>query len=685
MQFLLFLLFLAAPALSSAQARRPSAAPAPAPTPLPLRAPPVSGRGPMRPTPPPQPRAPPPPLSRDGLTDARLWPAPVSETHAGEAAFARRGGDDVAAVSADCPFAGHLPDAALPAQCTSACAADLDCNAVNHNPATGDCVARLCADPNAPALSAAPGYTVWTTNSTRLALAIDARAFTLESVGPYTDADLQAALARYALLTFPYGPGAPAPARPSGAPPPQLLGLRVSVAGPAPLSAETNETYALHVGEGYATLAAPNVFAALRGLETFSQLVTYNFSARAYAAWPTDVLDFPRFSFRAVMLDTSRHFLTLGAIEQVMEAMSMLKLNVLHLHLTDDNSFPVVVAKWPRLAAAAAYSNFSHTYSAADLAGLAEFGRARGIRLIPEFDTPAHFSSLFPAYPEFAAAATDPSTNASFLCLVDPTKEATFSFLADVWGELAAAFPGSELMIGGDEAWGCWADSPAVAAWMRAQNYSVAQALHYYERRMIGIARGLGRRALAWLDIAGWPLANESWAADYPDVTLNVWTGCYSGNWAHDVADFTALNGTVVVSGPFYITQQNGAPGTPHFTWQQMHQTDLANFTGGEDPRVAALVQGGELCAWGDAARVDSADLLVELLPYMIGVAEAWWSPRSATSGVAPDEERAHVHRCRLIARGLPSHPIYSFGNFCPTEWRGSNSSGAAWAEVAAA
>ena len=186
---------------------------------------------------------------------------------------------------------------------------------------------------------------------------------------------------------------------------------------------------------------------------------------------------------------------------------------------------------------------------------------------------------------------------------------------------------------------------------------------------MIEIVRGLGRKTMAWLDIDGWPLANETWSRDYADVTLNVWTGCYSGNWQDDVSAFVARNGSVVVSGPFYITQQNGSPKTPHFTWQQMYATDLANFSGSTPEAVAAHVQGGELCAWGDAAQVDSGDVMVSLTPYMLGVAEAWWSPRAATSGVAPDEDRAHVHRCRMVARGLPSHPIYNYGNFCPFEY----------------
>jgi hexosaminidase len=522
-------------------------------------------------------------------------------------------------------------------------------------------VFRTCANPNAPVLSPAPGYSVFTTNSTRAALVLDPTSFTFAATG-FSDASLAAALARYAALAFPYG-AAQAPASAA-----TLLGLRVDVAGDAPLAEGVNETYALDVRAGWAVLQAATVYGAMRGLETFSQLLAFNLSTREYSAQPTTVVDFPRFPVRAVMLDTARTFLSVAAIKSVMDAMSYLKLNVLHLHLTDDNSWPVVIDAWPRLALLSAYSNFSHTYSKADLAALVTFGRERGIRLVPEFDTPAHFSSLFAAYPEFAAVSVDPKTNDTFLCLVDPSKEETFAFLADIWRELAASFPDETLMIGGDEAWGCWAESPAVAAWMKARGYGVEEALHYYERRMIGIVRSLGRKTMAWLDIDGWPLANETWAREYADVTLNVWTGCYSGRWQDDVAAFTAKNGSVVVSGPYYITQQNGRPDTPHFTPQDMYATDLYNFTGNATVDLR-LIRGGELCAWDDAAQTDSGDILVSLSPYMVAVAEAWWSPQAATSGVGFDEQRAHQHRCRMVARGIASHPFYAFGAYCPFEY----------------
>lgn len=204
---------------------------------------------------------------------------------------------------------------------------------------------------------------------------------------------------------------------------------------------------------------------------------------------------------------------------------------------------------------------------------------------------------------------------------------------------------------------------------MKAQGYDVTAAYHYYERRMIDIVRGLNRTTLAWLDIAGFPEGfNNSYSA-YPDVTLDVWSGCYSGNWQNDAAAFTSQNMSIVVSGPFYITQQNGSPDTPHFTWEQMYMTDLWNFTGGNTSTTRALVHGGQLCAWDDAAQTDSGDLLMSMTPYLLGVAEAWWSPQAATSGVQPDEGRAHDHRCRLVQRGVPSHPVYSFGSYCLYEY----------------
>jgi hexosaminidase len=224
---------------------------------------------------------------------------------------------------------------------------------------------------------------------------------------------------------------------------------------------------------------------------------------------------------------------------------------------------------------------------------LVAFARERGVRVLPEFDSPSHFGTLAGAYPELMAVQSDGG-----LCMLDPSKDTTYEFLAGVWGDLAAMFPDAQFRIGGDEFQGCWSSCPAVMAWILSKfgaNGTITDAYHYYIRRQIGILRGLAppRATMAWLDVAGFPdaRAGETWAKDYPDVTLNVWTGCYQGSWQADTARFVAEGGAVVVSGPYYITTS----ATPHFTWTQMYQTDLSNFTGG-NTSAGALVHGGEIC-----------------------------------------------------------------------------------------
>ncbi len=96
---------------------------------------------------------------------------------------------------------------------------------------------------------------------------------------------------------------------------------------------------------------------------------------------------------------------------------------------------------------------------------------------------------------------------------------------------------------------------------------------------------------------------------------------------------------------------------------------DLSNFTGSNATAAQARVSGGEVCAWDDAAGTDAGDLAMQITPYILGVAEAWWSPRAATSGKAPDAMRAHHQRCRLGQRGFATHPIFAFGTFCPMEF----------------
>jgi hexosaminidase len=99
-----------------------------------------------------------------------------------------------------------------------------------------------------------------------------------------------------------------------------------------------------------------------------------------------------------------------------------------------------------------------------------------------------------------------------------------------------------------------------------------------------------------------------------------------------------------------------------------MYSTDPFNTTMPLTPQQEALVLGGELCAWDDAVTSDAGDVLVDITPYLYAVAETWWSPTSVTHQ-PPDQNRLHMARCRLVARGVPSHPVYGYGAYCAFEY----------------
>lgn len=219
-----------------------------------------------------------------------------------------------------------------------------------------------------------------------------------------------------------------------------------------------NESYSLAVPEAGPSMeiiiSADNAWGALRGLETLAQSIQlvpgtahsfFNTSTPAYVLelWPPAIIaDKPRTAWRGLLIDTSRHFLSIDTILRTVDAMAMAKMNLLHWHLVDGDGWPLCLQttldvcqkfgykdKWGNLAA----------YYPADLKKVVTYARARGVRVLPEFDLPGHIAGpLCSAKPHLCTV-----TSSGGHCAPDPSNEKWWAYLTSVVVELGEIFPGN--------------------------------------------------------------------------------------------------------------------------------------------------------------------------------------------------------------------------------------------------
>ena len=173
-----------------------------------------------------------------------------------------------------------------------------------------------------------------------------------------------------------------------------------------PLAGEVDESYNLTIGaNGAAKLTAVSSIGVLRGLETFTQLFYQHSTGTSwYTPYaPVSIQDAPKFPHRGVLLDTARHFFPVEDIKRTIDAMSWNKLNRLHIHVTDSQSWPLEIPALPELARKGAYSPFQ-TYSPGDIASIQRYGAYRGVEVYFEIDMPGHIGSVAESHPELIVA-----------------------------------------------------------------------------------------------------------------------------------------------------------------------------------------------------------------------------------------------------------------------------------------
>jgi len=247
----------------------------------------------------------------------------------------------------------------------------------------------------------------------------------------------------------------------------------------APLAQHMNESHSLTATASGVKITAPTVWGALRGLETLAQLVV-----PAGCAVPLlEIRDAPLYTHRGLLIDSSRHFLPVPDVLELLDSMQMAKLSVLHWHLTDAESFPVECKSFPKLHRLGSYKpplcadpdhmeapgggdlpmkggkNLTRCwYSQEELRLVVKAAKGRGIRVIPEFDTPAHSASWGRAYPSIRLLCDEgcPVTDKNCMSLLDPSSPLTWKVLNGFFGEMADIFEDERIHLGGDEAHWDW-------------------------------------------------------------------------------------------------------------------------------------------------------------------------------------------------------------------------------------
>ena len=347
----------------------------------------------------------------------------------------------------------------------------------------GCCAAPVTAIPD-QRLSTPPPLPVWplpravTAGAASSALLPEQFALGIATDTPSTA--LEAALERFRLRAFPHPSGPPAAPAASQT---VVTGLTVHVFdSTVALALGVNESYTLTVPvSGNATISAATVFGAYHGLETLSQLVQFSFDTESYQIdelLPLRIDDTPAFAHRGLLLDTARHFQPVSSLLRVIDSLAMAKINVLHLHMSEDQSFPAASRVHPELAAKGAWSHHER-YTWQELRQVVGYGSARGLRVIPELDMPGHATSWRESHPELfstGASAVNCGTQVDGARknvtrgALDPANNATFEFieelLRDYFSKDGGAFSDIDYVhLGADEVpTGCWQNPVSNAA-----------------------------------------------------------------------------------------------------------------------------------------------------------------------------------------------------------------------------
>lgn len=411
------------------------------------------------------------------------------------------------------------------------------------------------------------------------------------------------------------------------------------------------EGYSLKVRQNKVELKANNVIGVFYALQSLDQLFDFNAKSNGNVVLPAcTITDFPRFGWRGLMLDVSRHFFSTSDVKKYIDWMSKYKFNVLHWHLSDDNGWRIEIKSLPKLTEigawrverfgafgnreapsegeATAYGGF---YTQEEIKDILHYAAERQITIVPEIDIPGHSMALLAAYPELSTLKEPKMVNpgssfadwhgdGTFTMKIEnslnPSDEKVYAILDTIFGEVAALFPGQYIHIGGDECYhGFWEKDPGCVALMQKENLKDAKELQsYFIKKVVNIITSKGKKAIGWDEILYGGLADGA--------AIMSWRGTKGGIEASKA-------GHEVVMSPnsfAYLDYTQGDPSVEVPVYAKLSLKKSYEFEPAPEGVDPKYILGGQGNLWTEKIpTIEHAFYMT--YPRALAIIESVWSP----------------------------------------------------------
>lgn len=408
------------------------------------------------------------------------------------------------------------------------------------------------------------------------------------------------------------------------------------------------EAYELKIKADFISVEANSAAGIMRAIQTIRQLMPPAFlsqeKADAWAIPNLHIKDEPAFQHRGMLLDVCRHFFELKTIKKYVDLLALYKMNVLHLHLTEDQGWRIESEAYPKLNSVASWrmeqdgSRYGGYYTKAQLQELVAYAQERHITIIPEIELPGHSQAALAAYPQFSCLGADSTIEVVndwgvFKEIYCAGNDETFTFLETILEEVMAIFPSEYIHIGGDEAPKYrWENCSKCQARMEAEGLVDEHELQsYFIKRIEGFLNAKGRKLIGWDEILEGGLS--------PKATVQSWRGIEGGIAAARAQHFAIMSPT----SHCYLDY-----GLERIDLQKIYSFDPIPKE--LSPEEARYILGAECNMWTEHVP-DEDNLDYKVNPRMQGLAEVLWSyPQERNFQDFYDRMQYHYPRLEALA-----------------------------------